>query len=60
LGWYFTLAKDQIKHVKTTCQTGYQRKPWKNPLLIAVGCLLGYLVVSFGLAFIAKSVFGLE
>jgi hypothetical protein len=41
LGWYFALGKKQIAHVKETWGDTYERRPWKKPLLIAFGCLLG-------------------
>lgn len=42
LGWYFTLGKKQVKHVQDAFQDGYPRKSWMKPLLIAVGCWVGF------------------
>jgi hypothetical protein len=58
LGWYFSLGKKQIQYVKDTFQDGYQRKPWTKPLLVAVGCLVGFFVVLFIFAIIADSILG--
>ncbi|MDB6124630.1 MAG: Uncharacterized protein JWQ71_3623 [Pedosphaera sp.] len=59
MGWYFTQGQKQVQHVKETCQTGYQRRSWKKPLLIAFGCLVGYLIVVIVLAIVAESFFGI-
>lgn len=60
VGWYSSLGKNQIRYVKNTLQNGYQRKSWSKPLLIAFGCLGGFLaaVVTFGA--IAASIFGIQ
>ena len=58
LGWYFSLGKKQIIYVKETWRDGYERKPWKKPLLIAFGWLIGAFVVLFVLAALEESVFG--
>ena len=47
LGWYFSLAKKQIRYVKETYQGGYDRKPWTKPLLIGFGCLICAFMVLF-------------
>ena len=56
LGWYFSLGKKQIQYVKETWQDGYQRKPWAKPLLVAFGCLIGFLLLSV----VVESFFGLQ
>lgn len=58
LGWYFSLAKKQIRYVKETYRGGYDRKPWRKPLLIAFGCLIGAFVVLFAIAVVQELVFG--
>jgi hypothetical protein len=45
LGWYLSLAKKQVIYVKVTWEDGYERKSWKESLLIAFGCLIGTLTV---------------
>jgi hypothetical protein len=45
-GWYLSLGKKQVMYVKATWQEGYERKPWKEPLLVASGCLIGTIIVS--------------
>lgn len=47
LAWYFSSAKAQSRYVKDHFGKDYPRKPWAKPLLIAVGIMLAYLVVSF-------------
>ena len=39
-GWYFSLGRKQTTYVKETLRDGYERKPWKGPLLIALCCLI--------------------
>jgi hypothetical protein len=58
LGWYFSLGKKQVLHVKETWPDGYVRKPWKKPLLIALGRLIGAFVLLFSLAMVQELVFG--
>ena len=45
-GWYLSLGKKQVTYVKETWRDGYERKPWKEPLLIAFGFLIGTFIVS--------------
>jgi hypothetical protein len=45
LMWYLSVGIDQVAYVKKTWRDGYERKPWKTPLLIAFCCLLGAFVV---------------
>jgi hypothetical protein len=58
LGWYFSLGKKQIAYVKETWRDGYQRKPWKKPLLIAFGCLIGAFALLFVLGLVEELFFG--
>lgn len=44
-GWYLSLGKKQVMYVKNTWRDGYERKPWKEPLLVAFGCLIGTFIV---------------
>lgn len=44
-GWYLSLGKKQVTYVKETWRDGYARKPWKEPLLIAFGFLIGTTIV---------------
>lgn len=46
IAWYFSLGKKQALHVKEMWGDRYVRKPWKKPLLIAFGCLIGLFVVA--------------
>ncbi len=57
-GWYFSLGKKQIMFVKNTWQDRYERKPWKKPLLIAFGCLVGSFIALCVLAIVAEWIFG--
>jgi hypothetical protein len=45
LGWYLSLGKKQVTYVGETWQDGYERKSWKEPLLIAFGFLIGTSIV---------------
>jgi fatty acid desaturase len=58
VGWYFSLGKKQVQHVKGTFQDGYERKSWTRPLLIAFGCLCGYFVGLFIIAIVVDSILG--
>jgi hypothetical protein len=46
LSWYFGSAKAQAKYVKERFGTSYPRKSWGRPLLIAVGCAVGFFVLA--------------
>jgi hypothetical protein len=54
-GWYLSLGKKQVTYVKETWRDGYERKSWKEPLLIAFGFLIGTSIVC---AVTADLVFG--
>jgi cation transport ATPase len=58
LGWYFSIGKRQIDHVKEQWRDNYVRKPWTMPLLIAFACLIGLVVVFYALAVVEGSVSG--
>jgi hypothetical protein len=45
LGWYLSLGKKQVTYVGETWQDGYERKSWKEPLIIALGCLIASFIV---------------
>ncbi len=44
-GWYLSVGKKQAMYVRETWQNGYARRAWKEPLLIASGCLIAILIV---------------
>jgi len=44
-GWYFSVGQAQATYVKETLRDGYERKPWKKPLLIALCCWIIFLIV---------------
>jgi len=46
VSWYRGSAKAQAKYVKERFETSYPRKSWGKPLLIAVGCMFGFFVLS--------------
>jgi len=48
LVWYFSLGKNQVAYVKETWRDGYERRPWKTPLLTAFCCLIGAIVLFAG------------
>ena len=54
IGWYFSLGKKQIKYVKDTWPYSYNRKPWKKPLSIAFGSMIGsilFLIPAYSFSF---------
>jgi hypothetical protein len=54
LGWYFASGKPQMSFVKSRYGKEYPRKEWGQPILIAIGVLLGCgFVVGFIAAFTA-------
>lgn len=44
-GWYLSLGKKQVTYVKETWRDGYERKSWKEPLLVAFGVLIVTFIV---------------
>jgi hypothetical protein len=42
LGWYFASGKPQMNFVKSRYGKEYPRKKWGQPILIAMGILLGF------------------
>jgi hypothetical protein len=58
LGWYFSLAKKQIRYVRETYRGGYEQKRWTKPLLIGFGSLIGSFIVFFVIAVAEELVFG--
>jgi hypothetical protein len=50
LGWYFVSGKPQLEFVKSRYGKQYPRKGWGQPILIAIGMLLG---AGFVVGFIA-------
>jgi hypothetical protein len=51
IGWYFTQGKPQAQYVKEELPGGYRKRSWAAPIGIAVGGVVGYLVLVFALAF---------
>jgi hypothetical protein len=45
LGWYFVSGKPQLEFVKSRYGKQYPRKGWAQPLLIAVGVMIGIVFV---------------
>ncbi len=58
--WYFTQGKPQVKFVKEKYKNNYEKRRWANPLLIAIGCFLGFVVFATLLSFIYSIIFGIE
>lgn len=46
LAWYFSSAKQQVKHVKQDLNNAYERKGWAKPLGIAIAILLTFILVA--------------
>jgi hypothetical protein len=53
LSWYFSAAKSQVKYIKDQCGKNYIHRGWSKPLLIAIGCLVGYFVLAVVVGVIA-------
>jgi uncharacterized membrane protein YfcA len=45
LSWYFVSGKPQLDFVKSRYGKQYPRKGWGQPLLIALGALIGFVLV---------------
>jgi hypothetical protein len=54
------LGRKQAKFVKETYGTGYQKKSWAKPLLIAFGCLAGFIILVVAFGFAAELIHGTE
>jgi len=55
-----SVGKKQIEYVKSHWQDRYTRKPWGKPLLIAFGCLLGFVALTTIVAMAAAAIFGIQ
>lgn len=44
LSWYFSQGRAQAKYVKETYGKEYEKKGWAKPLLIGIGCFIGYVI----------------
>ena len=56
--WYFSQGRPQIKYVKKKYGKEYDKKSLDKPLLIALGCLVGYVLFSSIIAEIYSGLFG--
>ncbi len=45
IAWYYTGAKPQVASVKERFGDGYPRRGWALPIMIAIGAIIGSLVV---------------
>jgi uncharacterized membrane protein YfcA len=45
VSWYFASGKPQLEFVKERYGKDYPRKGWAQPLLIAVGAIIGFILV---------------
>ena len=45
--WYLSSGRSQVKYVARTFADDYPRRPWKQPLKVALGLLLAYWVAMF-------------
>jgi hypothetical protein len=50
--WYFAAARAQAQYVKATFGKDYPKRPWGKTLLIAVACVLGYVVLAILIGFL--------
>jgi hypothetical protein len=53
LSWYYASGREQAALIKARFGTGYPRRGWTKPLLLALAALVGFIavMVAFGLAF---------
>jgi len=59
LRWYFTQGRQQVTFVKEKYGQEYERKKWGQPILIGIGCLVGFLACSIIINMIYALLFGL-
>jgi len=52
IAWYYASAKDQARYVLGHFGKDYPRRGWGLPILIAIGAIVGYVVV-LGVLFVA-------
>jgi hypothetical protein len=45
LGWYFSIAKMQAKHVKEELDNNYEKNNWLKPIGVASSCLFALIIV---------------
>jgi hypothetical protein len=60
IGWYVSTGKVQAQYVTETWQKSYTRKPWTKPLLLAVNCLIGYVLLVIAVGIVADVFFGIQ
>ena len=53
LGWYFASGKPQIDFVKSRYGKEYPRREWGQPILIAIGVIVGFVFVLGAVAGVA-------
>jgi hypothetical protein len=53
LGWYYALGKPQVDFVKSRYGKDYPRKGWAQPLLIALGVIVGFVFAIAAVAIVA-------
>jgi uncharacterized membrane protein YfcA len=58
LTWYFSQGRKQAKFVKEKYGKEYEKKKWGQPILIAIGCFVGFIIVATGIGFIYEILFG--
>lgn len=58
IAWYTQSARPQARHIAGRFGTSYPKRGWGKPLLYALLCFLGYLVVVFVFALIAALIAG--
>jgi hypothetical protein len=51
LAWYFVSAREQARFVKERFGAEYPRLGWGRPLLVALGCLVAVMAVTFAIGF---------
>ncbi|XHS77826.1 hypothetical protein ACFJGW_19230 [Burkholderiaceae bacterium UC74_6] len=58
IAWYYSIGKSQNATVLARYGSGYERKGWAKPLLLAVAVLIGYMLVAGLVGFLAAMLLG--
>jgi hypothetical protein len=58
LKWYFSHGRKQAKYVKEKYGQDYEKKKWGQPILIGIGCFIGYIICAIIMSFIYSILLG--
>jgi hypothetical protein len=60
VGWYVSTGKVQAHYVKEVFGTSYTHKGWTAPLLVAFGCMIGFVALAIAIEIAAELFQGIE